>query len=73
MAYNFGCPHSWLWAEARGLKVIIPTEYADPCSVPSFLQTTRWAPVDAISGHCQLMSQPETLGFRMDYVGGKPK
>ncbi|KAM9747321.1 putative ADP-ribosylation factor-like protein 5C isoform 2-T2 [Dama dama] len=35
------------------------------------------AAVDAVSGHCQLMSQPEANqkfgGFCMDYVGRKPK
>lgn len=33
--------------------------YTDPCSVPPVLQAACWAPVDAISGHCQLMSQSE--------------
>ncbi|KAI5128865.1 Adp-Ribosylation Factor-Like Protein 5B [Manis pentadactyla] len=40
-------------------------------------EAAHWAPVDAVSGHCRLMSQPEAnqklWKFCLDYVDGKPK
>lgn len=74
---NFGHPLSWLRARAESLKAIILTGHANPCPVPPSLQAARRAPVDAVSDHCQLMSQPEAnqklWGFCNKYVGGKPK
>lgn len=33
--------------------------HTDPCSIPPDLQAACWDPVDAVSGHCQLMSQSD--------------